>query len=186
MTFEKFYMIMNTIAIGEMSFSVQNHIDFQHCWLGVEIRQYILKFVLDLSEDGNNYYEFESFDEMVNASMFNGNSLKEVWNDVKIDRIDGVCEEDYNPECSFNFYNYLNNLKDDVGKVLLTYKPSSWCILKYLFKIVIWVPLIFTILGLVLVLFSQMKWSGMFFFGGISVISLIISLIAGYKSNTNL
>lgn len=152
MTFGEFFRIMNTIGIGEMSFSVKNHENYKHCWLGVAIKHYELIFWLGLAEDDRGYFEFKSLDVMINATVFNGSSLKELWNDIEIGSIDGVCEEDYTPEeCSFNYYNYL----EEQGEVLVTIKPSSWNLLKYILKVIIWIPLVFAISGVLLALFDE-------------------------------
>lgn len=46
-------------------------------------------FWYGLTPDGKNGFDYSSFDEMANAPVFDGLSLKDVWNQIVIEEIDG-------------------------------------------------------------------------------------------------
>lgn len=47
-----------------------------------------------LTDDGKNAYDYDTFEEMSNAPVFDGHSLKDVWDRVVIETIDGCDPEE--------------------------------------------------------------------------------------------
>ena len=80
-------------ACIEIEFMVSNSDKFCQCWMGKLYDKEIDKEAcwFGLTEDGMNAYDYISFEEMSQATVFDGKSLKDVWNDVEIISIDG-CE----------------------------------------------------------------------------------------------
>lgn len=88
----------------EVLFLVEGYSKYQHSWLGATNRNSTLSYWLGLTPDSTEAYNFSSFDEMVNAPVFEGKSLKEIWDKVDILSFDAL-EPDYIIPL------YLNKLK---------------------------------------------------------------------------
>lgn len=88
-----FAVSVGKIACIEIEFNLSNSEKFCQCWMGKtydkEIEQEAYWF--GLTEDGMNAYDYTSFEEMSQASVFDGKSLKDVWDDIEMISIDG-CE----------------------------------------------------------------------------------------------
>ena len=72
----------------EISFSVEACEKYQNCWMGkngAEEKQYWF----GLTPDGNEVYSYSTFNEMANAKVFDGQSLKEICNSITINEIIG-------------------------------------------------------------------------------------------------
>lgn len=86
-----FAVSVGKTACIEIEFMVSNGDKFSQCWMGKlydkEIEQEAYWF--GLTEDGMNAYDYTSFEEMSQATVFDGKSLKDVWNDVEIISVDG-------------------------------------------------------------------------------------------------
>jgi len=86
-----FAVSVGKTACIEIEFMVSNGDKFSQCWMGKlydkEIEQEVYWF--GLTEDGMNAYDYTSFEEMSQATVFDGKSLKDVWNDVEIISVDG-------------------------------------------------------------------------------------------------
>jgi hypothetical protein len=74
----------------EVEFSVNNYEQYQNSWLGkmldIELKKELYWY--GLVEDGSQAYEFESFEEFINAEVFGGRSIKEIWNSITLISID--------------------------------------------------------------------------------------------------
>lgn len=88
-------------ACIEIEFNVSNSDKFCRCWMGKTYDEEIAKetYWFGLTEDGLNAYDYISFEKMSQATVFDGKSLRDVWNDVEIISIDG-CE----PEERVKYY----------------------------------------------------------------------------------
>ena len=77
----------------EIEFMLSNSEKYHQCWMGKGYDKNIDKdtYWFGLTEDGNNAYDYTSFEDMSNAPVFDGKSLKDVWNDIKVISVDG-CE----------------------------------------------------------------------------------------------
>ena len=75
----------------EILFHIDGYEDYQDSWMGKLLDKITKKEVYwyGLVGDGSQAYEFESFGEFINASVFHGKSLKEVWDCVFLDLWDG-------------------------------------------------------------------------------------------------
>jgi len=89
-------------ACIEIEFAVKGFSDFQSCWMGKmpdktdkerEVYWY------GLSADNSEIYEYDNHGEFLNAPVFDGKSLKEIWNHISVLSIDG-CD----PEERIKFY----------------------------------------------------------------------------------
>lgn len=88
-----FAVSVGKTACIEIEFMVSNSDKFCQCWMGKLYDKDIDKesYWFGLTEDGMNAYDYISFEEMSQATVFDGKSLRDVWNDVEIISIDG-CE----------------------------------------------------------------------------------------------
>lgn len=75
----------------EIQFMLQNNQKYDYCWMGKMWSREKKKdvFWYGLTPDGKNAFDYSSFDEMANAPVFDGLSLKDVWNQIVIEEIDG-------------------------------------------------------------------------------------------------
>ena len=75
----------------EIQFMLQNNQKYDYCWMGKMWSRDEKKdiFWYGLTPDGKNALDYSSFDEMANAPVFDGLSLKDVWNQIVIEEIDG-------------------------------------------------------------------------------------------------
>jgi len=80
----------------EILFSISDNLKFNNCWMGKmtdkKTNQDIYWF--GLTKDGKNAYDYESFEKMSEAKVFDEKSLKEIWGNVELDSIDGCDPEE--------------------------------------------------------------------------------------------
>lgn len=90
----------------EIHFSVDGYNKYQNSWMGNtpiknELGEYPdagkRSYWFGLTPDNTEAYDFSSFDKMVNAPVFEGKSLKEIWNEVDILSFDGCSPEEIIP-----------------------------------------------------------------------------------------
>ena len=80
----------------EIAFSVKGSEKFSFCWMG-KMPDRVTKadvYWFGLTPDGNNAYDYSTFEEMSAAQVFDGSSLFERWNDVIILEIDACDPEE--------------------------------------------------------------------------------------------
>ena len=77
----------------EIAFSVADSVKFDFCWMGKlpdkETGADVYWF--GLTEDGENGFDYPTFEEFASAKVFDGRSLFEIWDEVTVLEIDG-CE----------------------------------------------------------------------------------------------
>jgi len=75
----------------EIQFMLLNNPKYDYCWMGKMWNRDAQKdiFWYGLTPDGKNAFDYPSFEEMANAPVFDGLSLKAVWDQVVIEEIDG-------------------------------------------------------------------------------------------------
>lgn len=86
----------------EINFTVNGYSDYQDCWMGKTPDQDDKNkevYWFGLASDGSKAYDYNNFKDFSNEPVFDGKSLKELWNDIEILSING-CE----PEIVINFY----------------------------------------------------------------------------------
>lgn len=75
----------------EIQFMLAGSEKFDYCWMGKlwsrERRRDV--FWYGLTADGKNAYDYATFEEMAAAPVFDGFSLKTVWDRITIESIDG-------------------------------------------------------------------------------------------------
>jgi len=84
------YDITKKQSCIEIHFCVDYYDDYQTSWLGKMLDKETNKVIywFGLTEDGMQAYDYDSFDEFVNAKVFCGKSLKEIWHLVSLVSID--------------------------------------------------------------------------------------------------
>ncbi len=80
----------------EIGFYIKGTEKYRNCWMGKKSDGL---YWFGLVPDGSEAYDYNSFGEMSEAQVFEGSSLKELWNSVVIHTVDG-CE----PEIGLGFY----------------------------------------------------------------------------------
>ncbi len=78
----------------EVEFAVSGDTEYQECWMG---HTWHNNYWFGLTPDCMQGYDFDSFEELVNAKVFHGKSLKEILDIVEILSIDGCDPEERLP-----------------------------------------------------------------------------------------
>lgn len=97
--FEKIleYDVVAKNACIEVEFYIDEDTDYCHCWLGKTVDREDKNravYWYGLVEDGSEGYDYNTAEEFINARVFRGKSIKELWDKVTIDSIDG-CSVEY-------------------------------------------------------------------------------------------
>ncbi|MCH5278694.1 MAG: hypothetical protein J1E60_02780 [Christensenellaceae bacterium] len=77
----------------EIEFCVAGLSDFQSCWMGKmpdKSKEGKELFWFGLAADGSKAYNYNNFFDFSNALVFDGKSLKEVWDSVELLSVDGL------------------------------------------------------------------------------------------------
>ncbi len=85
------YDLQNDGSI-EMEFLIKGEPKYQECWMGKTLDETNKEKVLywyGLLPNGAEAYDYDHFDAFSEAPVFNGKSLKEVWDRIEILSIDG-------------------------------------------------------------------------------------------------
>ena len=89
-TFEQIAKVLEQGSCPEIDFKIKGSAKFDHCWMGkmwkAEEKRDIYWY--GLTGDGKNAYEYAAFEEMAEAKVFDGRSLREVWDDIELFSID--------------------------------------------------------------------------------------------------
>ncbi|MCL2851741.1 MAG: hypothetical protein FWE20_01715 [Defluviitaleaceae bacterium] len=93
----------------EVSFKVSDSLRYQDSWLGKMLDKETNQPVywLGLVPDGSEAYDYDSFEMLSNAAVFNGKSLREIWGKLIIVSIDGGDVSDIIPY-------YLTTIVNDI------------------------------------------------------------------------
>ncbi len=103
-TFDEFehmmgYDITENQRCIEIEFSIDGINEYHSSWLGKmedkETKKALYWF--GLTEDGSQAYDYESFEEFVNAKVFYGKSIKEMWQSISLRSIDACNVHDRLP-----------------------------------------------------------------------------------------
>ena len=81
----------------EIEFLVKGELSYQSCWMGkMPDREHKKKEVYwyGLVPDGSEAYDYDNFMDFSSASIFQGKSLREIWEKIKILSIDGCDPEE--------------------------------------------------------------------------------------------
>ena len=99
-TFDQFKQLMSFETEGkyciEIAFSVKDQGKFSSCWMGKtpEEESKADSYWFGLTADGNNAFEYRTFEEFVSAKVFEGRSLFEIWDKVTVSEINGCDPEE--------------------------------------------------------------------------------------------
>ena len=80
----------------EVLFSVSDIEKCNLCWMGkiFDPKLNTNEYWYGLTSNGSNAYDYDNFDAFINAEVFEGRSLREIWDGVNIIEIDGCDPED--------------------------------------------------------------------------------------------
>jgi hypothetical protein len=93
------YDVVQKHACIEIEFCVDNCLAYQESWLGKTLDKDNKKPVywFGLTKDGLNAYDYDSFEQLINAKVFYDKSIKEIWDSVTLYAIDGCYVEERLP-----------------------------------------------------------------------------------------
>lgn len=77
----------------ENNFEIIGDDYFDDCWIGYS--EEFNEYWFGLTPDGSNAYDYKTADEILNAPVFNGKSMHELWNKVKFYSINGLGAKDW-------------------------------------------------------------------------------------------
>lgn len=90
--FEKMmqFDVVNENACIEIYFSIDGDMTYSGCWLGKMIDRETHKelFWFGLVKDGSQAYGYDNIDDFLNAQVFDGLSIKQLWSRVTLFSID--------------------------------------------------------------------------------------------------
>lgn len=175
MIFEEYYRIMKEHGICELFFLYRD----RECSVIMHINGLKLHYFLD---DGVAFHTYDCLDDLVLASVFDGKSLRDVWDEIEILTIDGVGVKDYDVEtCSFDYIAYLKEQGELQWSCCLGVKRSFLLNLKYALIGVI--P--FLILGMLFPIFHLSNWNFLLLIGFAACFALTVATIALLKNKQN-
>lgn len=99
-TFDQFKQLMSFETEGkyciEIAFSVKDQGKFSSCWMGKTPEEESKEdsYWFGLTEDGNNAFNYGTFEEFASAKVFEGRSLFEIWDKVTVSEINGCDPEE--------------------------------------------------------------------------------------------
>jgi len=77
----------------EILFELENSEKYNHCWMGAINKNGSTKYWFGLTKNGNEAYDYTNFDQMTSTPIFNGKTLKEVWECTDIISVNGCDPE---------------------------------------------------------------------------------------------
>ena len=97
--FEKMmaYDVVENNACIEVEFRVDGSVEYESCWLGKTVgREVPIKadYWYGLMPDGSESYNFDSLHDFVNAPVFHGENIRDIWDCITLISIDG-CDIDW-------------------------------------------------------------------------------------------
>jgi hypothetical protein len=105
-SFQQFQKIMDYDVVAEkacieIAFAIDNDSKYNDCWMGkTKTNDNSGIYWFGLLADGSEASEYDSFEDMVNAKVFGGKCLRDIWPKVILDSIDACSVEERLP-----FYN---------------------------------------------------------------------------------
>lgn len=177
MTLELFVEKIKSHGIRETTFSYRGNV----YWLIEEFDPYGIGLSFSLGSENKEWakyfekysYVYEDIDKLIVDTIFDGLSMREIWNEVELISLDGVCEKDYIESCSFNFAKAVKDFGEIQGRF---YSSSKKVFLLQLAYAVLGV-LLFTALSSLLLIFGVTNWYVILIaFGCAALVSLIVLL----------
>lgn len=95
--------------IYENNFSITGSDKYSDCWIGYNGDEYWF----GLTPDGSNTYNYSAADEILNAPVFDGKSMYDLWGKVVFYSVNGVSAENW---FVYNCIDYYSCRKRDVDK----------------------------------------------------------------------
>lgn len=91
-----FALNLNNKSCIEVEFRVIGLSDYQNCWMGKMLDKFckgIEVYWFGLANDGSKAYDYDNYFDFSSAQIFDGKSLKEIWNSVELLSVDGCDPE---------------------------------------------------------------------------------------------
>lgn len=121
--------------IYENNFEVLGTEKYEDCWIGYSSNDN--RYWLGLTEDGKNAYDYSSADEMLNAPVFDGKSMHELWDKVVFWSINGLSADDWFVHNCVNYYTCRKQDSDNVAKLACKlWKDADYTELKSDFEVI--------------------------------------------------
>lgn len=183
MRFEKYCEIMNTRGIGELSF-IYDDAEYDIETVVDNFDEFVkgqpLKIIYGVNWD---QYVYNSFDELLQAEIFDGKTLQEVWQDIENVLFNGESEEEFLAENYVSTFaeimelrkrEYLEENGVEQWSHTLSDRQSYW----YRFKFAAIGASILPVLLQIFPILGVANWYFELLLGGVLILSLVIAAIA--------
>ena len=183
MKFSEYLEIMNTRGIGELSF-IYDDAEYDIETVVDNFDEFVkgqpLKIVYIVNWD---QYIYDSFDELLQADIFDGKTLQEVWQDIENVLFNGESEEEFLAENYVSTFaeimelrkrEYLEENGVEQWSHTLSDRQSYW----YRFKFAAIGASILPVLLQIFPILGVANWYFELLLGGVLILSLVIAAIA--------
>ncbi len=183
MKFSEYLEIMNTRGIGELSF-IYDDAEYDIETVVDNFDEFVkgqpLKIVYIVNWD---QYIYDSFDELLQADIFDGKTLQEVWQDIENVLFNGESEEEFLAENYVSTFaeiielrkrEYLEENGIEQWSHTLSDRQSYW----YRFKFAAIGASILPVLLQIFPILGVANWYFELLLGGVLILSLVIAAIA--------
>ena len=183
MKFSEYLEIMNTRGIGELSF-IYDDAEYDIETVVDNFDEFVkgqpLKIIYGVNWD---QYVYNSFDELLQADIFDGKTLQEVWQDIENVLFNGESEEEFLAENYVSTFaeimelrkrEYLEENGVEQWSHTLSDRQSYW----YRFKFAAIGASILPVLLQIFPILGVANWYFELLFGGVLILSLVIAAIA--------
>lgn len=96
-------MLIDGDQVYECQFYIEDNNKFEDCWIGFNA-DYDEPYWFGLPFDEKNDYDYKTADEILNAKVFDGKSLKDLWDQVYFYSINGISANDWVVFCCVDYY----------------------------------------------------------------------------------
>lgn len=183
MKFSEYLEIMNTRGIGELSF-IYDDAEYDIETVVDNFDEFVkgqpLKIIYGVNWD---QYVYNSFDELLQADIFDGKTLQEVWQDIENVLFNGESEEEFLAENYVSTFaeimelrkrEYLEENGVEQWSHTLSDRQSYW----YRFKFAAIGASILPVLLQIFPILGVANWYFELLLGGVLILSLVIAAIA--------
>ncbi len=183
MKFSEYLEIMNTRGIGELSF-IYDDAEYDIETVVDNFDEFVkgqpLKIIYGVNWD---QYVYNSFDELLQAEIFDGKTLQEVWQDIENVLFNGESEEEFLAENYVSTFaeimelrkrEYLEENGVEQWSHTLSDRQSYW----YRFKFAAIGASILPVLLQIFPILGVANWYFELLLGGVLILSLVIAAIA--------
>jgi aminoglycoside 6'-N-acetyltransferase I len=79
--------------VCEINFGIEDSDKYSDCWIGYS--ENFGDYWFGLTQDSNNAYDYKIADEILNAPVFDGKSMHDLWDKVVFYQMDGLSADDW-------------------------------------------------------------------------------------------